>query len=214
MNALSLDIAGYRVAVVDDNRNFRELLRTMLRAFGVRRVDSLAEPDDVIPFLCQNYIDLIFIDLVMPGVDGIRLAREIRHKPGIAKRNAPIVLVTGHASRATVVKAVAAGIDDIVVKPVSPQTILGRARRLLLKPPAYVAGFDGYYGPDVAERRRAVERRLSDDRWRLMKVPPRQLSLPAPRPVAPIAPPAFASSSVLALVTNTMFMPRTLSTSS
>lgn len=180
MNApASLDLAGYRVAVVDDNRNFRELLRTMLRAFGVRRVDSLAEPDDVVPFLCQNYVDLVFLDLVMPGMDGIQLAREIRHKAGIAKRAMPIVLVTGQASRATVVKAVAAGIDDIIVKPVSPQTILRRSRRLLLKPPNYVAGLDGYFGPDVAERRQSVERRLSADRWRLLKAQPyRVINLP------------------------------------
>ncbi|MBP0650483.1 response regulator, partial [Mycobacterium tuberculosis] len=99
--------------------------------------------------------DLIFVDLVMPGIDGIRLAREIRHKSAIAKRDAPIILITGHASRATVVAAVAAGIDDIIVKPVSPTTILRRVRRLLLKPPAYVSGVDGYFGPDVAERRKA-----------------------------------------------------------
>lgn len=173
MNApTALDLAGFRVAVVDDNRNFRDLLRAMLRAFGVRRVDSIAEPDELIPFLCQNYVDLVFLDLIMPGVDGIQLAREIRHKTGVAKRAMPIVLVTGHASRATVVKAVAAGIDDIIVKPVSPQTILRRSRRLLLKPPHYVAGLDGYFGPDTVERRQAVERRLSADRWRLLKAQP------------------------------------------
>lgn len=173
MNApTALDLAGFRVAVVDDNRNFRDLLRAMLRAFGVRRVDSIAEPDELIPFLCQNYVDLVFLDLIMPGVDGIQLAREIRHKTGVAKRAMPIVLVTGHASRATVVKAVAAGIDDIIVKPVSPQTILRRSRRLLLKPPQYVAGLDGYFGPDTVERRQAVERRLSADRWRLLKAQP------------------------------------------
>lgn len=209
MNApASLDLAGYRVAVVDDNRNFRELLRTMLRAFGVRRVDSLAEPDDVVPFLCQNYVDLVFLDLVMPGMDGIQLAREIRHKAGIAKRAMPIVLVTGQASRATVVKAVAAGIDDIIVKPVSPQTILRRSRRLLLKPPNYVAGLDGYFGPDVAERRQSVERRLSADRWRLLKSQPYRVinlpgvpGLPKPATVRALPPGATAAPTTTAAPT-------------
>lgn len=195
MNPASQDLAGYRVAVIDDNRNFRDLMRAMLRAFGVRRVDAIAEPDDLVPFLCQNYVDLVFIDLIMPGINGISLAREIRHKSAIAKRNMPIVLVTGHASRAAIVQAVSAGIDDVIVKPVSPQTIFRRTRRLLLKPPVYVAGTDGYFGPDVAERRHAVERRMSADRWRLLKAQNYRV-LGAPGLAAAATAPGLASGAM------------------
>jgi DNA-binding response OmpR family regulator len=168
-NPILPDLAGLRVAVVDDSRNFRDLLRMILRSFGVRRVDALAAPDDVVPFLSQNQIDVVFVDLVLPGTNGIRLARQIRHATGVLKREAPIVLVTGHASRAAVVAAVAAGIDDILAKPLSPRTVHSHLHRLLTRPARYVAGADGYFGPDLAERRHALLARLSADRRRLLR---------------------------------------------
>ncbi|MDK9697508.1 MAG: response regulator [Siculibacillus sp.] len=141
--------ADVRVCVVDDNRNFQNLFRTLLRGLGVRRVDLFGDPDEATAFVTATPVDITFIDLVMPRQNGIEWIARTRRAERLANPTMPIALVSGHVDRRVLEAAVRAGVDDILVKPLSPATLFDHIRRLLRHPIPYVRGADGYFGPDT-----------------------------------------------------------------
>ena len=145
----SANFADVRVCVVDDNRNFQNLFRTLLRGMGFRRVDVFGDPLVARAFVTQTPVDLTFVDLVMPGVNGLDWIRDIRRSGELANPVMPIALVSGHVDRRVLEAAVHAGVDDVLVKPLSPATLFRHAMRLLHHPVTYVRGAGGYFGPDL-----------------------------------------------------------------
>ena len=141
--------ADVRVCVVDDNRNFQNLFRTLLRGMGFRRVDLFADPKDALELVTSTPIDLTFVDLVMPRQNGIDWVRGARRAARLANPTMPIALVSGHVDRRVLEAAIRAGVDDILVKPLSPATLHRHIRRLLRHPVPYVRGPDGYFGPNL-----------------------------------------------------------------
>jgi CheY-like chemotaxis protein len=142
-------IADVRVCIVDDNRNFQNLFRTLLRGMGFRRVDVFADPYEAQSFVAQTPIDVAFVDLMMPGQNGIDWIRAARRSTGLANPTMPVTLVSGHVDRAVLTAAVDAGADDVLVKPLSPATLFRHTLRLLHRPIPYVRGPGGYFGPDL-----------------------------------------------------------------
>lgn len=143
------NFADVRVCVVDDNRNFQNLFRTLLRGMGFRRVDVFGEASTARAFVTQTPIDLAFVDLVMPGESGIDWIRGLRRSGDLANPVMPIALVSGHVDRRVLEAAVQAGVDDVLVKPLSPAALFRHAQRMLQHPAAYVRGAGGYFGPDL-----------------------------------------------------------------
>ena len=173
--------AEARVAVVDDNRNFRSLLRGMLRQIGVRRIDLFGDPDEALRHVGRVGVDLALVDLVMPGRNGIDWIRTARRGRALANPDMAILLMSGHAVRAVLEAAVAAGIDGFLVKPLSPETLAGHARGTLFARAPYVGGPDGYWGPDVrAARRRLAEIERGVERRRAAFRPAAAVSGPPP----------------------------------
>lgn len=152
--------ADVRVCILDDNRNFQNLFRTLLRGMGFRRVDLFADPYEAQAFVAQTPIDVTFVDLMMPGQNGIDWIRTARRSIGLANPTMPMTLVSGHIDRAVLAAAIDAGADDVLVKPLSPATLLRHTLRLLHRPAPYVRGPAGYFGPDL----RRLRSRLRHDR--------------------------------------------------
>ncbi len=138
-----------RICVLDDNRNFQNLMRTLLRAMGFRRVDVFADPAEARAFVTETPVDLAFVDLVMPQQSGIEWVRGARRGATLANPTMAIALVTGWADRRVLDAAVAAGVDDVLVKPLSTTTLHRHTIRLLDHPIAYERGPNGYFGPDL-----------------------------------------------------------------
>jgi CheY-like chemotaxis protein len=105
-----------RVLVVDDTRLNRELLKVMLRRFGLE-ADLAADGPAAIALAAKHDYAIIFTDLEMPDMDGFDTARQIRaaEKPG---RRVRIVAVSALTAVATREKCIAAGMDDYLTKPV------------------------------------------------------------------------------------------------
>lgn len=141
--------ADLRICVVDDNRNFQNLFRTLLRGMGFRRVDVFGDPILARNFVGETPIDLAFVDLVMPRQSGIDWVRAVRRTTLLANPTMPITLVSGHVDRRVLEAAVDAGVDDVLVKPLSPATLFRHAMRLLHHPIPYVRGPHGYFGPNL-----------------------------------------------------------------
>ena len=111
--------AHVQVLVVDDNADSAETLAEMLRMMGAE-VAVAADGTQATAMAAAHPPDLVLLDIGLPGIDGYETARRLRGKPGAPMR---LVALTGYGSAQDRERALAAGFDAHLVKPVSPQVI-------------------------------------------------------------------------------------------
>lgn len=117
-----------RVLVVDDERALRELLEYGLEQAGFS-VRSVAEGSAALPLLQAWSPDLIVLDVMLPGTDGLTLLPEIRRLT-----TAPVVMLTARTEITEKVAGFSAGADDYVDKPFDLEELVARLRTLLRRP--------------------------------------------------------------------------------
>lgn len=127
------DLVGKRMLVVDDNEAARTVLDHMLTRIGFS-VDAAVSGEDALRILDRQDhdglpYDIVFLDWQMPGLDGIQTAREIlnRNLPRMPR----LVLVTAFGEEGLRDRARAAGIDDVLIKPVNASTLFDCVVRLV-----------------------------------------------------------------------------------
>jgi two-component system OmpR family response regulator len=113
------------VLVVDDDPAVRDLLREYL-ADNEMRVTAVVSGVEMTKVLDEQAIDLVLLDLRLPGEDGMQIARALRERASV-----PIVLLTGKKDEADRVMGLELGADDYVTKPFSPRELLARIRAVL-----------------------------------------------------------------------------------
>ena len=118
-----------RILVVDDDTALAEMIGIVLRTEGFE------------PFFCEDGAaavaafqsskpDLVLLDLMLPGMDGIEVCARIREESGV-----PIIMLTAKSDTADVVKGLESGADDYVVKPFNPKELVARVRTRLRPTP-------------------------------------------------------------------------------
>jgi DNA-binding response OmpR family regulator len=113
------------VLALDDDPSIRDLLATYL-AQNEMRVTAVADGASLIETLSREAIDLVVLDLRLPGEDGMQIMHQIRQRSSI-----PILVLTGVAEEADRVMGLELGADDYLTKPFSPRELLARIRALL-----------------------------------------------------------------------------------
>jgi DNA-binding response OmpR family regulator len=113
------------VLIVDDDADVRELVVEYLGKNDFR-VSAAPSGLDMFALFDREAIDLVLLDLKLPGEDGMQLARTLRDRATV-----PIVLLTGRNEEADRVMGLELGADDYVTKPFSPRELLARVRAVL-----------------------------------------------------------------------------------
>lgn len=124
-SSVSKPAAHTHVLAVDDDPSVRQLLTDYLGDYGIR-VSGAASGAEMHEILASTTVDLVILDLALPGEDGLQIARDLR-----AWSAMPIIVVTARTEEADRVMTLELGADDYVIKPFSPRELLARIRAVL-----------------------------------------------------------------------------------
>ena len=114
-----------RVLVVDDDLALAEMLGIVLRNEGLD-VDHVADGSGALAAFRETRPDVVLLDVMLPGIDGLEVCRRIRAESGV-----PIVMLTARTDTIDVVVGLESGADDKVVKPIKPHELIARVRARL-----------------------------------------------------------------------------------
>jgi two-component system alkaline phosphatase synthesis response regulator PhoP len=128
-------MAGKRVLVVDDDEKTVELVKLYLNRDGYR-VLTAYDGIEALRLAREGHPDLIVLDLMLPGIDGLEVCRTLR-----AESDVPIIMLTARTTDQDKLTGLELGADDYVTKPFSPRELAARVRAVLRRLP-------GERGPD------------------------------------------------------------------
>ena len=128
-----MTLDGRKVLVVDDNQDIRELIRHILITDGFH---VFAAPDaiEAMAILNNNAIELVLLDVMMPGTSGLELLADIRNGANKKLHEIPVVMVTAKSSIEDVDKAIALGANSYIIKPFRGNVICERVRSIFEMP--------------------------------------------------------------------------------
>ncbi|MGF6690180.1 two-component system OmpR family response regulator [Metapseudomonas resinovorans] len=146
------------VLIVDDDPLIRELLQSYLAQEGYQvRCASTAEQAEAC--LAEAPVDLVMLDIRLPGKDGLTLTRELRVRSEVG-----IILITGRNDEVDRIVGLECGADDYVVKPLNPRELVSRAKNLVRR----VRHAQQPAAPANGQLKRFSDWRLDSDRRRLI----------------------------------------------
>jgi len=125
-----------RVLVVEDEPNIRELVCLHLGLEGYS-CDGLADGHDALKRTEAERLDLLVLDVMIPGLDGLSLCRAVRN--GRTNRDVPILMLTARREESEKVVGLESGADDYLTKPFGVRELVARARALTRRPRAGAA---------------------------------------------------------------------------
>jgi two-component system, OmpR family, response regulator ResD len=115
----------YTILIVDDEDRIRRLLRMYLEREGYR-IDEAKNGEEALEKAFAYNYDLILLDLMLPGMDGVAVCSELRKK-----KATPVIMLTARGEEMNRVEGFEAGTDDYVVKPFSPRELVHRVKAVL-----------------------------------------------------------------------------------
>jgi len=129
--------APVHVLAIDDDPSIRQMIADYLTDNDIQ-VTTVGSGKEIADVMARNTIDLLILDLKLPGEDGMQIARALR-----AESDVPIIMLTGRKDEADRVMGLELGADDYLTKPFSPRELLARIRALLRRSRAHETIADG-----------------------------------------------------------------------
>lgn len=116
---------SHSIYIADDEENIRDLIKSFLKSDGYE-VSAFETGDELMAVFDEKPADLVILDIMMPGTDGLTLCRKLREKSSV-----PIIILTAKDSEYDYVQGITIGSDDYLTKPFRPTALLMRVRSLL-----------------------------------------------------------------------------------
>ncbi len=143
--AYKLPLSALDIVAIDDNQPMRQILYSIIHAFGIARLRIFANGESALQDMMDDPPNLVITDWHMKPVNGYEVVRTMRHKSSRSLSLVPVIMLTGFASRSFVQKSFDVGVQQFLIKPVSPNALLKRIkwilndeRELVLKDDFYV----------------------------------------------------------------------------
>src|SRR6266496_2074589 len=132
------DVATHvHILAIDDDPSVRQMIADYLGDNDIK-VTALASGKTIAEVMERHLIDLLILDLRLPGEDGMQIARKLREDSDV-----PIIILTGRNEEADRVMGLELGADDYLTKPFSPRELLARIRALLRRSRRHETVADG-----------------------------------------------------------------------
>ena len=135
---------AYRILVADDEAEIREVLRLYLEKEGYEIVEA-ADGMEAVRRIKEEKIDLALLDIMMPGMDGYRVLRNVR-----AENNLPVIMLSAKSSDSDKILGLDLGADDYITKPFSPSELVARVK-------AHMARYERLVGTNQKPQNDIVE---------------------------------------------------------
>jgi CheY-like chemotaxis protein len=143
------------VLVVDDNHHMQNIVKTILRGFGVKELYDAAGASDAFALIRVTPFDLIITDYAMEPVDGCELTKLVRTASDSPNHFVPIIMLTAYAERSKVEMARDAGVTEFCAKPVTATELYRKVCAVINTPRSFVRT-SLYFGPDRRRRKDGV----------------------------------------------------------
>lgn len=120
------------ILIVDDEMTLRDVVRRYLELDGFRVMEA-GSGSQVLAALRDKPIDLILLDIMLPGLDGFSITRSLRFSPEFSGRGTaiPIIILTSRGDETDRILGFELGVDDYVIKPFSPRELVARVKAVL-----------------------------------------------------------------------------------
>lgn len=122
------------ILVIDDEEDIRELIRYNLSKEGYR-VECAMSGEDGLQMLQSFTPDMIILDLMLPGIDGLEVCRQLKEDANL--RQIPVIMISARGDEPDVVCGLELGADDYVSKPFSPKVLLARVKTVFRRGRGY-----------------------------------------------------------------------------
>ena len=121
-----------KIVIIEDDPGIRTVLRLALKGAGFTDVIAEERGDNGLKIVLRERPALVILDLMLPGMDGLAVCREIRRTPAVAAT--PIVMLSAKSTEEDIVRGLELGADDYVTKPFSKAVLIARVRAALRRP--------------------------------------------------------------------------------
>jgi len=125
-------MTGEKIVVVEDEEDILDVIRYNLAREGYR-VSAARDGRKGLKLVRDEAPDLVLLDLMLPGLDGIELCRHLKADP--VTRAIPIIMVTAKGEEPDIVLGLGVGADDYIAKPFSPRELVARVKAVLRRGP-------------------------------------------------------------------------------
>jgi two-component system phosphate regulon response regulator PhoB len=120
-------MAKKRILLIEDEEDIQELVSFHLGKEGYA-VTAIGSGESAVDAAVKATPDLILLDLMLPGIDGLQVCRNLRNDP--RTQQIPIVMVTAKGEETDIVTGLEVGADDYIIKPFSPKVLVARIRNI------------------------------------------------------------------------------------
>lgn len=118
-----------KILFIEDEEDVRGAVKFILEGDGYEFYGASGGPEGIAK-ITKYDIDLLLLDIMMPGIDGFEVCRAIKSEPSI---DLPVIFISAKAEATDIARGFALGADDYIIKPFEPNDLLNRVKRVLEK---------------------------------------------------------------------------------
>lgn len=149
--AAEIDFGQIKALVIEDDRMSRDLVVSILESVGLTRIYKASDGSQAFTRMQDDTPDLIVSDVMMEPMDGIAFTKRLRTHRDSPNPHIPVILLTAHTDRTTVLEARDAGVNAFVAKPVSIDEMRRKIVLVMQDPRKFIESGE-YVGPDRRRR--------------------------------------------------------------